>query len=261
MHFFKMALPSKRKYFLFHMMITKKTRPHAFSLLILASSASIALAGMTGGRTPADAVTPVENSRHTKLLEEIRQRNGKIDFVLIGDSITDFWPGKGKDSYAEFAAWNPLDLGVSGEQTEQVLRRLLNGELDGYKAKAIMIMIGTNNIGHFSDEKPEWVAAGIKKIVETVKEKQPQAKILLLAIFPRGATAEDNQNKRVIETNKLLPSLADGKTVFYMDIGKIFLDEQGNAKKELMPDFLHPNADGYKLWLEAVKPKLSELMK
>jgi beta-glucosidase len=243
------------------MIIPKKAATLALSVLTLASGAALTSASMAIARTPADAVTPVENSRHMKFLEEIHQRNGNIGLVLIGDSITDFWPGKGKDSYAEFALWNPLDLGVSGEQTEHVLRRLLNGELDGYKAKAIMIMIGTNNIGHFSDEKPEWVAAGIKKIVEVIKEKQPQAKILLLAIFPRGATAADNQNKRAIETNKLLPPLADEKTVFYMDIGKIFLDEQGNVKKELMPDFLHPNADGYKLWLEAVKPKLSELMK
>ena len=237
------------------MSIAKYSAALVLSLLVLASTS------LTAGRTPADAVTPVENSRHTKFLEEIHQRNGNIGLVLIGDSITDFWPGKGKDSYAEFAAWNPLDLGVSGEHTEHVLRRLLDGELDGYKAKAIMIRIGTNNIGHCAAEKPEWVAAGIKKIVETVKEKQPQAKILLLAIFPRGATADDNQNQRVIETNKLLPSLADNKTVFFMDIGKIFLDDQGNVKKELMPDFLHPNADGYKLWLEAVKPKLSELIK
>ena len=216
---------------------------------------------MANARTPEDAVTPVENSRHMKFLEEIRQRKGKIDFVLIGDSITDFWPSKGKDSYAEFAPWNPLDLGVSGEHTEHVLRRLLDGELDGYQAKAVMIMIGTNNIGHIFDEKPEWVAAGVKKIVGTVRIKQPQAKILALAIFPRGATEDDNLNKRVAETNKLLPALADNKTIFYMDVGKIFLDEQGNIKKELMPDFLHPSAEGYKLWLETVKPKLSELMK
>lgn len=242
-------------------MILPKFHPFVLSLLMLAAAATVSTAGNTTPRSPGDALTPVENSRHTKFLEDIRQRNGKVGLVLIGDSITDFWPGKGKDSYAEFAAWNPLDLGVSGEHTEHVLRRLVDGELDGYQAKAFMVMIGTNNIGHCADEKPEWVAAGIKKIVEVIKEKQPQARILLLGIFPRGATAADNQNQRAIETNKLLAPLADDKTVFYMEIGKAFLDEQGNLKKELMPDFLHPNAEGYKVWFEAVKPKLSELMK
>jgi len=241
-------------------MIIPHFLPLLLCLLILAAAETVSMAGIPTARTPEDAVTPVENSRHTKFLEEIRQRNGKVGLVLIGDSITDFWPGKGKDSYAGFAAWNPLDLGVSGEHTEHVLRRLIGGELDGYQARVFMVMIGTNNIGHHADEKPEWVAAGIKKVVEVIKQKQPQAKILLLAIFPRGATATDNQNKRAIETNKLLPTLADDKTVFYMDIGKAFLDEQGNLKKELMPDFLHPNAEGYRVWFDAVKPKLSELM-
>jgi len=231
------------------------------ALLILLQGTPTTLAGMPTGRTADDAVTPVENSRHSKFLEEIDKREGKIDLVLVGDSITDFWPGKGKDSYAQLKPWNPLNLGISAERTEQVLWRLQNGELDGFKAKAIMILIGTNNIGHHADEKPEWVAAGIRRILETIREKQPQAKVLLLAIFPRGATATDPQNQRVTETNKLLPALADEKTVFYMDIGGIFLDEQGNVKKELMPDFLHPNADGYTLWLAAVKPKLSEFMK
>jgi lysophospholipase L1-like esterase len=232
----------------------------SLSLFLLASVGILPASGMPPGRTEADAVTPIENSRHTKFLEEIQRKNGKIGFVLVGDSITDFWPGKGKDSYAQFVAWSPVDLGVSGEHTEHVLWRLMNGELDGYQAKAFMVMIGTNNIGHCPDEKPEWVAAGVKKIIETIREKQPQAKILLLAIFPRGATAADKQNQRAIETNKLLAPLADNKTVFYMDIGKVFLDPQGNVRKELMPDYLHPSADGYKLWLEAVKPKLTELM-
>lgn len=212
-------------------------------------------------RTEADAVTPTENSRHANFMKQIQAMHGDVGLLLIGDSITDGWPGKGKETYAEFAPWKPLNLGVSGEHTEHVLWRLTNGELDGYKAKAVMIMIGTNNLGHDGAEKPEWTAAGIKKIVEVVREKQPQAKILLLAIFPRSAKPTDSIRVRVAETNKLLPALADNKNVFYMDIGSGFLDEAGNLKMDLMPDALHPNAEGYKVWLAAVKAKLEELMK
>jgi len=220
------------------------------------------LATTLAARTAEDAVTPALPGRHNGFMKQIAKANGDIQFVLIGDSITDFWTGnKGKDSFVEFAPWKPLNLGVSGERTENVLWRLLNGELDGYKAKAVMIMIGTNNLGSAADEKPEWVAAGVKKIVEVVRQKQPQAKILLLAIFPRGATPQDEVAQRVTQTNKLLPALADGKSVFFMDIGAQFLDEKGNLKQELFPDYLHPNADGYNLWLQAVKPKLEELMK
>lgn len=211
-------------------------------------------------RTQESAVTPVEKSRHTDFMRQIKAAHGDFDFVLIGDSITDGWPKKGADSYARFAPWKPLDLGVSGETTEEVLWRLLNGELDGIHPKVVMIMIGTNNLGHYGDEKPEWVAAGIKKILETIRAKQPQAKILLLAIFPRAATPQDSIRKKVDETNKLITSLADGKNIIFMDIGPKFLDPQGNLSKDIMPDLLHPNDQGYRIWIEAVGPKLQELM-
>lgn len=211
-------------------------------------------------RTPESAVTPVEKSRHTDFMKQIKAAHGDFDFVLIGDSITDGWPKKGTDSYARFAPWKPLDLGVSGETTEEVLWRLLNGELDNIHPKVVMIMIGTNNIGHYGDEKPEWVAAGIKKIIETVRAKQPQAKILLLAIFPRAASPNDSLRQKNDQVNAMLPALADSKNVFFMDIGAKFLDPQGNLSKEIMPDLLHPNDQGYRIWIEAVRPKLEELM-
>jgi beta-glucosidase len=205
-------------------------------------------------------VTPVEKSRHNDFMRQIKAAHGDFDFVLVGDSITDGWPKKGADSYARFAPWKPLDLGVSGETTEEVLWRLLNGELDNIHPKVIMIMIGTNNIGHYGDEKPEWVAAGIKKIIETVRAKQPQAKILLLAIFPRAASPNDSLRQKNDQVNAMLPALADSKNVFFMDIGPKFLDPQGNLSKEIMPDLLHPNDQGYRIWIEAVGPKLQELI-
>lgn len=214
----------------------------------------------TEPRTSESSVTPMEKSRHNDFMRQIKAGHGKFDFVLIGDSITDGWPKKGADSYARFAPWNPLDLGVSGETTEEMLWRMLNGELDVIHPKVVMIMIGTNNIGHHGDEKPEWVVEGIKKIIETVRVKQPQAKILLLAIFPRAATPQDAIRMRVEEVNKLLPVLADGKNIFYLDIGPKFLDPQGNLSKEIMPDLLHPNDQGYRIWIDAVGPKLEELM-
>ena len=231
------------------------------SLVILSAVLLAHAAFCIEPRTKESAVSPVDNSRHTNFLNQIKAANGNFDFLLIGDSITDFWPGRGKDSYAAFLPWKPLDLGVSGERTEQVLFRLLNGELDGIKPKAAMIMIGTNNLGHYLDEKPEWTAAGVKKIVETVRAKLPQTKILLLAIFPRSPKAADTIRQKVVETNKLIAPLADNKMIFFMDISDKFLDADGNLKPELMPDFLHPNAAGYQLWLDAVKPQLDEMMK
>lgn len=211
-----------------------------------------------GGRTAETAVTPFDNSRHGAFLREIQSKKGDFDFILIGDSITDFWPGRGKDSYASFLPWKPLDLGVAGDTTEDVLYRIMNGELEGIHPKIVMIMIGTNNLAR-GMEQPEWTAAGVKKIVEVVRAKCPKAKILLLAIFPRSDKG-DKMMERVTATNKLIAPLGDNKTIFFMDIGSHFTDAQGKLKEDLFVDKLHPNPAGYQAWLEAVKPKLVELM-
>ena len=138
---------------------------------------------------------------------------------------------------------------------------------------AAMILIGTNNLGHVPTEKNEWTAAGVKKIVDTLREKFPDIKILLLAMFPRGAdhkgadgifanTKPDASIRtRTVETNKLLAQIADNKMVFFMDIGAMYVAEDGSIRTDLMPDNLHPNEKGYQLWFNAVKPKLDELMK
>lgn len=207
-----------------------------------------------------DAVTPVGNARHERFLNEIAASKGDIGLVLVGDSITDFWPKTGTDSYIGFLPWKPLNLGISGERTEAVLWRLQNGELDGYKARAVMVMIGTNNL-RFAEEKPEWVAAGIRKIVETIRRKQPGARILLLGVFPRGASPQDPIRARVARVNELIKPLADGKNVVYMDLTKDFLDDKGNLSPRIMPDFIHPTAVGYRIWFESVKPVLEGWMR
>jgi lysophospholipase L1-like esterase len=212
-------------------------------------------------RHAEDAVGEVNRNakRHESFLAAIK-KGGQHDLLFIGDSITDFWPGKGKDSWAKFAEYKPLDLGISGERTEDVLFRLNHGELEGYKPKVAVIMIGTNNIGHFKDEQPEWVAAGIAKIVKTVQEKQPDTKILLLGVFPRDTAASVNR-KKVKEINEQIAKLDDGSKVKFLDIGPKFLDEKGELPADIMPDKLHPTPKGYDIWYDAMWPTLSEMLK
>lgn len=220
-----------------------------------------ATAGEAAPRTPDSATTPVDRNpkRHEGFLKRIKE--GPVDLLFLGDSITDGWPGRSKETWAKFAPYHPADFGVSGERTEDVLWRITNGELDGIAPKAVVIMIGTNNIGHFADEKPEWVAAGVKKILTTVHEKLPAAKILLLGVFPRGATADDRLRKQVVAINALIKDFHDGKVVTYLDLSGKFLDPQGNLPKEIMPDSLHPNAKGYEIWYDAMWPVLEPMLK
>ena len=104
------------------------------------------------------------------------------------------------------------------------------------------------------------VRAGITEIVKVLKEKQPQMKILLLAIFPRGATPEDKMRQQNEATNQLIAKLDDGKTVFFMDINQDFLEADGTLSKEIMPDLLHPNEKGYEIWSKAIEARVKGLM-
>lgn len=211
-------------------------------------------------RTPESAITPGRENlkRHAGFMDRIK--SGPVGLLFLGDSITDGWSKNGEYTWMKFAPYNPANFGISGETTEQVLWRITNGELDGIDPKAVVIMIGTNNIGQFKDEKPEWAAAGVKKIVDTVKEKLPNTKVLLLGVFPRNEKDSDNRAD-VLAINKIISGYADGKTVTYLDIGEKFLDANGELPADVMPDKLHPNAKGYQIWYDAMIPTLEPLLK
>ncbi len=207
----------------------------------------------------ASTAAPVNAARQKAFLE--RAKDSGIQLVFLGDSITDFWQNRGKAVWDEFyAKHDAADFGVSGEHTEHTLGHLAGGILNGLNPKAVVIMIGTNNIGHIADERPEWTADGIKKIVKTVREKLPDAKVLLLGVFPREGK-ESRHRKQIEEINSIISKLDDGKQTRYLDLTAKFTDANGEIPKAIMPDGLHPNAAGYKIWAEAMQPLLGELMK
>lgn len=200
-------------------------------------------------------------SRHESILEKISKEKDKINFVMIGDSITHFMENRANKLLKEtFPSIHSLNLGFSADKTENVLWRLKNGEIKGVNPKLVMIMIGTNNSGHRKDN-PKDTAKGIELIVNEVKKQCPQSKILLLSIFPRGETSEDQYHLLNKEVNKIIPLFADNKIVFHLDINKYFLNEQGNLVKKYMPDLLHPSYEGYQVWMTAVKETVEGFLK
>ena len=195
-----------------------------------------------------------------RLLEkrnQIADSKGEIDLVFFGDSITHNWEKQGKESLAELRkTYSVLDIGYSGDRTQHLLWRGQNGELDTYKAKCVMLMIGTNN----RNDSAEDVAKGIKSILDLIAKKQPQAKTLLLPIFPDGASAQDQHRVKNEKTNEIIKGFADGQKVIWVDFNAKFLDEKGDTKW-IMPDRLHPTADGYKtIWLPAVLPHFKAIV-
>ena len=188
-----------------------------------------------------------------------RVKQGNVDLLVIGDSITQGWEGAGKETWDKYYKdRNAVNLGISGDQTQHVLWRLENGNIDGISPKLAMLMIGTNNSN--AKQSSEDVAAGVKAIVELLREKLPQTKILLLGIFPRGADDQDPKRQTNMKANEIISKLADNKMIVYLDISDKFLDSDHKLSKDIMPDLLHPNAKGYEIWAEAVEPEVAKLM-
>lgn len=203
--------------------------------------------------------------RHEGFVEIAKK--GDIDLLLEGDSITDWWV-QGDANKAQFEKYfggmKTANFAIAGDTTQGVLWGLRNGEGQGFQPKAIMLMIGTNNTGgtdNAGSATAAEIAEGVGAVVQEMRTDFPEAKILLLAVFPRGVPGDSVRDK-IARINRIIARLDDQRHVFYLDIGAKFLDERGYLLPETFrPDNLHPEAKGYDIWGAAVKDKLAELMK
>lgn len=183
----------------------------------------------------------------------------KAQVIFIGDSITQGWEDEGKDVWARYYVHrNAVNLGIGGDRTQHVLWRVENGNIDGLKPKAAVLMIGTNN-SNGEDNTPEQIADGITAIVKNLREKLPNTKILLLAIFPRSENFSAQRGKLAM-INQVIRRQADGKNVIWVDFGHQYLNDDGTMPRSLMPDYLHLSKKGYEIWAEAIEDQLSAIV-
>ena len=195
--------------------------------------------------------------RHESFNRRVQQ--GNVDIIFVGDSITHRWETDGKNVWQKYYKnRNAVNLGIGGDRTQHVLWRLDHGNIDGISPKVAVVMIGTNN--HPPNNTPEEIADGIIAICAKLREKLPDTKILLLGIFPRGEKPNEWRSQ-LAETSKMASKIADGKTIYYLDIGDKFLEPDGSISKDIMYDYLHLTEKGYEIWAEAMEPTLTELMK
>ena len=243
-------------------------KPLTFSLLLLASCL------LADDRGPNNATIP--SARLEKDFYDWDQRHAaalvakdKIqpEYVLIGDSITHLWAGepnepkgnRGADSWKALFGDRALNLGFGWDRTQNVLWRIEHGELDGLHPKAVVIHIGTNNLAgtvHARSNTPAEIAEAIKLIIERVRQKCPDTKIILMAIFPRGEKPTDPKRAQVAAINALIAPLGQQPGVTFCDITEKLIGQDGIISREMMGDFLHPAARGYAVWADALRELL-----
>jgi beta-glucosidase len=184
-----------------------------------------------------------------------RAKRGGIDLIFLGDSITQGWHDN--DVWKKYyRSRHTVNFGIGGDRTQHVLWRLQHGEVEGIRPKVVVLLIGTNNSGSNSAAE---IYAGIKAILDELRKRLPASKILVLGIFPRGQKPSSAREK-LIEVNKEISRLDDGKAVRYLDIGKSFLESDGTISPAIMPDYLHLSRQGYERWAEAMEPTLKQLL-
>jgi beta-glucosidase len=215
------------------------------------------------------AIIPVPRTgsvtnRQSEVLQRAKDAPGQYDIEFIGDSITQGWERSGSNVWNQFYGNRKvINFGVGGDRTEHVLWRFEQGQLEGIKAKVAVVMIGTNNSNKNKDGTDTYsdseILEGITAIVDEIRRRQPDTKILLLGIFPR-AKSFSPQRGRLLEINQALAKLDDGKHIFYLDFGSQLIEKDGSISKDIMPDALHPNEAGYQIWASAIEPKLKELL-
>jgi alpha-galactosidase len=227
----------------------------------------------------ADFAQPSPGDRHNQKVAAIR--TGKYDLVLIGDSITECLESGGEFEPLKavwnkhYAPRNAINLGYSGYRTENILWNLQNGELDfAQSPKVAVLLIGTNNTDdqHYgSIHTGEQLFAGIKAIVDLIRQRHPTTKIVIRRPFPCGVVGDQTSYHRkynrslkaMDELNKggeLAAKLADNQQVFWSDVNPVFLRPDGKIDPDLMPDLIHPNAAGAEAAAAALEPLITQLM-
>jgi lysophospholipase L1-like esterase len=223
-------------------------------------SVFVANAAELESTTPIAAKTNTEawwNSNCDRIDTDIKKMNGKIDVAFVGDSITARW--RVEELWNKhWSSFQTVNMGIGGDQTQHVLWRLQNGDLEGYKAKVFVVMIGTNNLWSKTSE-PADAAAGVKAVLDLIQSKQPQAKILLMSLLPVGEKPNPGREKR-LAVNPLIKKLAGG-SIEYIDIYDKYIQADGSISKEVMHDFLHLSPKGYDIWAESISEKIKTIIK
>jgi lysophospholipase L1-like esterase len=203
------------------------------------------------GEDIATTFTPCRQQRDSynwlERHEEVVRLNHeeKPDIVLIGNSITHYWAGtptardaRGTKSWAKlFKGHTVRNMGFGWDRIENALWRIYHGELDGFEAKKVFLLLGTNNLDRNDDEE---IVDGILALVKAVRSHQPSARIYVCGILPR-AWAESH----VRLVNDLLQRRLIGADATYVDMTPEVVQEDGRVINELFIDGLHPNEEGY----------------
>jgi hypothetical protein len=225
---------------------------------------------------PENLLTALEEQHHDAFID--RARAGNIDLVFFGTTDTEMWMwpdteaggvNRGRRVWGQaFGSLNAASFGSQGTHFESLLWRMQNGELDGYEAKLVVLHgLGINGLTGdqlIGDEQEEFVA-GYARLIAEIRARQPRAKILIMAPFPRGRLRREAWQTVADANAGVYRRLVDNRTVFYEDIGDRFFRPDGSHDDEMWTMTGPPNAGihgpGFRAWADALTPWLDRFVR
>jgi lysophospholipase L1-like esterase len=197
---------------------------------------------------------------HEGLVKTVQANPGPVDVLLVGDSITIQWGASWAKQFPELKAVN---IGIGGDKTQNVLWRLDHGGVDGLQPKAIVLMIGNNNMFFTPETGVAAAAKGVETCARNLREKFPDAELIVAKILPCHAPKSRFYEDILLtnaEIDKLNPG-ADPK-IRVLDLTANFLNPDGTIKKALYtPDNIHLSPEGYAVYAARLKPLLEATSK
>jgi lysophospholipase L1-like esterase len=176
--------------------------------------------------------------------------------LFVGDSLTEDWDAAIWQQH--FARRRALNAGIRGDRTEHLLWRLQHGNLDGPSPTAVVLLIGTNDVGR--NRTPGMTAEGIRDILLVLRSRFPEAKILLLGLLPRSESPASERRWQVNQVNRLIRRCEDRQHIFYAAVGGALLDSGGQLPREISPDGVHLSPRGYAILATRLDAELDRVL-
>jgi lysophospholipase L1-like esterase len=225
---------------------------------LTAEEIGLSLDGTVDGTHPNDlGMQEYAEAYTTRLRSILKEPTGDFTtMIILANSIIHFWGGIPPTKLVtEEETWETIftpkgirNYAYGWDRIENVLWRVYHGELDGFEAERILVIIGTNNLHLNTDDE---ILDGLHLLIEAIKDRQPESEIVLMGILPRR-----NYEDRIANLNLQISRLAANLRVAFGDVGAVFLDEEHKIRESLFSDGLHPNEAGYLKMREALKPFL-----
>lgn len=197
--------------------------------------------------------SPEPSPSFTEAPEPVSREDFFNDTLFIGDSRTVGLQEYGDIKNATFFA----DSGMSVFKLEKEritipeLGRISFDEvLDAQQYDKIYLMLGINELGYrFENFEKKY-----KEILEKIRAAQGDAVIYLCANMhvsgEHSAQDEIYNNEKLDRVNEMIKSLADGETMFYLDVNVLFDDENGNLDQDYSSDSFHIYGKYYMDWVD-----------